>query len=84
MITPILIILLPMLLILAVGLVGSTRRLGFWWTMLLSVVLTPIGGYIVAVLSGARRTRKPAPALPLAPASSDIATVPAGVPAQQT
>jgi UPF0716 family protein affecting phage T7 exclusion len=65
--TPIFIIVLPLLLVVAIGLVGSTRRLGFWWTVLLSVVLTPIGGFLVAVLSGARSPRRtkrpPAPAL---------------------
>lgn len=57
--TPLFIIGLPLLLVLAVGLAGSTRRLGFWWTVLLSVVLTPIGGFLVALLSGARRPHRP-------------------------
>ena len=56
---PIFIFGLPLLLFIAVGLVGSTRRLGFWWTIALSIVLTPIGGFIVAVLSGARRPTPP-------------------------
>lgn len=46
---------LPVLLVVAVGFVGSTRRLGFWGAAILSVLLTPIGGMIVALLSGARR-----------------------------
>ena len=60
---PILIIALPVLTVLAVGLVGSTRRLGFWLTLLLSIVLTPIGGFFVAFLSGPRSRphRKPKP-----------------------
>ena len=29
------------------GLVGSTRRLGFWLTILVSIFLTPIGGFVV-------------------------------------
>lgn len=64
--TPIFIIGLPVLLLLAVGLVGSTRRLGFWWTLLFAVLLTPIAGFLFAALSGARRPkrrRKPEPAL---------------------
>lgn len=56
---PVLVILIPVLLVLAVGLVGSTRRLGFWWTLALAVVLTPVGGFLVAVLSGARRPKRP-------------------------
>jgi len=54
-----LVVLLPVLTILAVGLVGTTRRLGFWLSLLAAVVLTPIGGFIVAVLSGPRAHRPP-------------------------
>ncbi len=50
-------IILPILAILVAGLVGTTRRLGFWLTLLLSIVLTPIGGFVLAVLSGPRRHR---------------------------
>ncbi len=49
---------LPALIVLATALVGSTRRLGFWLTLLLSLVITPVGGFVVALLSGPRR-RKP-------------------------
>ncbi|MDC0671977.1 hypothetical protein [Nannocystis radixulma] len=42
----------------AIGMVGSTRRLGFWATILLSIVLTPIGGFIAALISGRRRPKK--------------------------
>lgn len=45
----------PALTILAVGLLGSTRRLGFWLSLLAAVVLTPIGGTVVALISGPRR-----------------------------
>jgi UPF0716 family protein affecting phage T7 exclusion len=55
---PFFIYVLPILTVLAVAAVGSTRRLGFWLTLIASVFLTPIGGYILAVLSGAKR-RKP-------------------------
>ena len=34
-----------------VGLVGARRRLGFGWTFLLSLLLTPLGGLICALLS---------------------------------
>jgi len=54
---PILIITLPVLTLLAVGLVGSTRRLGFWLTVLLSIFLTPIGGFLAAYLSGPRQPK---------------------------
>jgi hypothetical protein len=54
---PLFVLALPVLLFVAVGLVGSTRRLGFWWTVALSVALTPIGGLLVAVLTGARQPR---------------------------
>jgi UPF0716 family protein affecting phage T7 exclusion len=55
---PLFIYLLPVITVLAVAMVGSTRRLGFWLTLLLSIVLTPIGGFVATLLSGARR-RKP-------------------------
>jgi hypothetical protein len=63
---PILIIALPVLTVLAVGLVGSTRRLGFWLTVVLSIVLTPIGGFLAAFISGPRQRKKqpPKPAEP--------------------
>lgn len=52
--TPIFRFLLPALTVLAVGLVGGTRRIGFRWAVVLSVLLTPIGGFIVALVSGPR------------------------------
>jgi hypothetical protein len=61
---PFLIIALPVLLVLAVGLVGSTRRLGFWLTVIASIFLTPIGGFLLAFLSGPRRRKKPSPPPP--------------------
>ena len=54
---------LPVLTILAVGLVGTTRRLGFWLSLAAAVLLTPIGGFVLAVLSGPRRySPRPRPA----------------------
>lgn len=50
---------LAALLFLSVGLVGTTRRIGFWWAVLLSILLTPIGGLLVAILSGQRRIKQP-------------------------
>jgi len=57
--TPILVLLLPILTLLAVALVGSTRRIGFWGAILFSLLLTPIGGFVVALISGPKR-RDPA------------------------
>ena len=35
-----------------------TRRIGFWPALILSIVLTPVGGFIAAVLSGPRRHKR--------------------------
>jgi len=45
---------LPVLTVIAVGLLGRTRRLGFWGAIVVSILLTPIGGFIVAMISGAK------------------------------
>ncbi|EDM78175.1 hypothetical protein PPSIR1_00540 [Plesiocystis pacifica SIR-1] len=50
---------LPVLAIVGAGLVGSTRRLGFWLTILVSIFLTPIGGFVAAWLSGPKPYRPP-------------------------
>lgn len=55
---PIFLIGLPVLLVLTVGLLSSTRRLGFWLGVLTAIVLTPIGGTVLAVLSGPRTRRR--------------------------
>lgn len=49
---------LPVVTLLALGLLGKTRRLGFWWTLLLSIVLTPLGGFIAAQISGPRQANR--------------------------
>ena len=51
------IFILPIVTVLAVGLLGSTRRIGFWIALVLAVVLTPIGGFLVALISGPKRLR---------------------------
>jgi len=33
------------------GIVGSRRHIGFGWTFLLSLVFTPLAGFVVALLS---------------------------------
>ena len=67
---PLLVIALPVLTVLAVGLVGSTRRLGFWLSLLLAIVLTPIGGLLVALLTGRKRIERRIPRRPAHPAPS--------------
>lgn len=57
-VTPFFVYVLPVVTVFAIGLVGSTRRLGFWATIVLSIVLTPIGGFIAALISGRRRPKK--------------------------
>jgi VIT1/CCC1 family predicted Fe2+/Mn2+ transporter len=49
---------LPVITVVAVGALGSTRRLGFWLTLILAVLLTPIGGAIAAIISGPRRRKR--------------------------
>jgi UPF0716 family protein affecting phage T7 exclusion len=56
--SPFFLYVLPILTVLAVGLLGSTRRIGFWLAIILSVVLTPIGGFLVALISGPKRRKR--------------------------
>ena len=53
--TPLILFALTAASILVAGLVGSTRRSGFWITLIVSIFLTPIVGFALAVLSGSRR-----------------------------
>ena len=48
----ILFLLVPVLTVLVVGLAGSKRRLGFGWTVVFAIVLTPVGGLLAALISG--------------------------------
>ncbi len=48
---------LPVLTVLVLGLLGKTRRLGFWPTFLLSLLVTPVVGLLGALISGPRRRR---------------------------
>lgn len=50
---------LPVLLVFVIGLLGRTRRIGFWGAFILSIVLTPIGGFLVALISGAKPIAAP-------------------------
>lgn len=51
--------LVAILLLLSLGLLGSTRRSGFWLTIIASIFLTPIGGVLLAIISGPRRYKPP-------------------------
>jgi UPF0716 family protein affecting phage T7 exclusion len=55
---PFFMIVLSAAILITVGLLGSTRRLGFWLAVLLGVVLTPLGGFLVALVSGPRQPRR--------------------------
>ena len=61
--TPFTVFVLPVLTVLAGAVVGSTRRIGFWLALILSIVLTPVGGFVAALISGPKRY-KPAPRQP--------------------
>lgn len=57
--TPFFIYVLPIVTVLAVGLLGSTRRIGFWLALILAVVLTPVGGFLAALISGPKKRKAP-------------------------
>jgi hypothetical protein len=59
-VTPLFIVFLPVITVLAVGILGTTRRLGFWPSVILSILLTPLGGFLIALISGPKR-KKPKP-----------------------
>lgn len=37
---------------------GSTRRIGFWGTFFASILLTPVGGLLLLVISGPSESRR--------------------------
>ncbi len=59
---------LLVLLVITIGLLGRTRRIGFWGAFILAIILTPIGGFLAALISGPRpigaavRRKEPTPA----------------------
>jgi UPF0716 family protein affecting phage T7 exclusion len=57
-IAPVFIYVLPIVILIAIGLLGGTRRIGFWPAVILSILLTPIGGFILTLLSGPKRPKK--------------------------
>lgn len=50
---------LPVIIVFVIGLLGRTRRVGFAGAIVLSIVLTPIGGFLVTVLSGPKSIKQP-------------------------
>lgn len=56
---PFFIYVLPVITILAVGLLGSTRRIGFWLALLASILLTPVGGFVLAFVLGPKPIKRP-------------------------
>ena len=57
--SPFFIFILPVVTVIAVALLGSTRRIGFWLALILAIVLTPVGGFIAALISGPKRIKRP-------------------------
>ncbi len=49
---PLFVIGLPILTVLMAAMVGRTRRSGFWLTLIVSALLTPIVGFALAIVSG--------------------------------
>jgi hypothetical protein len=47
--------LLPILTALVVGLLGRTRRIGFILAVVASILLTPLGGFILTLLLGPKK-----------------------------
>jgi hypothetical protein len=62
---------LPFLTAFAVGLLGRTRRIGFWGGVFFSILLTPLGGFLVALVSGAKRIEEEPAPKPLPAGSSE-------------
>lgn len=48
-------IIFPIFMVLTVGLLGRVRRIGFWGAIILSVLLTPVVGFLVALISGPKK-----------------------------
>lgn len=55
---PFFVYVLPVITILAVALLGSTRRIGFWLALLASILLTPVGGFLLTLLLGAKPRKR--------------------------
>jgi Sec-independent protein secretion pathway component TatC len=57
--TPFFIYVLPVITVITVGLLGSTRRIGFWLALILAIVLTPVGGFLAALILGPKKRKLP-------------------------
>lgn len=57
-IAPFFIFVLPVLCVLAVGLLGTTRRIGFWIALIAAIILTPVGGFILALVLGPKKRKR--------------------------
>jgi hypothetical protein len=51
---------LPIVTILFIGLLGKTRRIGFLLAVIASILLTPVGGFVLTMLLGPKRVERPA------------------------
>jgi hypothetical protein len=44
--------------VLVLSFLGTTRRIGFWGTFFASILLTPLGGLLLLVISGPSISRR--------------------------
>jgi len=59
-ISHIIIVVLPIITITFIGLLGKTRRIGFYPAIIASILLTPVGGFLLTLILGPKRVKKPA------------------------
>lgn len=57
-ITPLFIYALPLITIALIGLLGKTRRIGLIPAIIASILLTPLGGFLLTLLLGPKREKK--------------------------
>ncbi len=50
---------LPFILIVLIGLLGKTRRIGLIPAIIASILLSPLGGFLLTMLLGPKRETKP-------------------------
>jgi hypothetical protein len=49
---------LPFILVILIGLLGKTRRIGLIPAVIASILLTPLGGFLLTLLLGPKREKK--------------------------
>jgi hypothetical protein len=49
---------LPFILVVLIGLLGKTRRIGLIPAIIASILLTPLGGFLLTLLLGPKREKK--------------------------